>query len=246
MKSDGRAGGYYIRNSGYRWNNCLRWFVPPGRMDLLVSPLPLSQVPTCSIRPFFAFSLKNNGGAGARLAWHPHITMAKPLPVASSGLPGSSKTTPSASQHTRKASNHPRQRTRRPSKPPLSIVAPSSGLLSLLASIVSATTVNGSPAPPDFLCPSIRSENTIEPVVRRRTAATEPRSKADSFAANFREAHHVPVRYDKGPDGLWRRVGSYTLYGSTVSPSCTGVSIFTLLCINNFILFAGLSPIEPR
>ena len=158
-----------------------------------------------------------------------YTTMAKPLPVASSGLPGSSKTTHCPLHHNREPSNHPRRRTRRPSKPPLSIVAPSSGLLSLLASIVSATTVNGSSVPPDFLCPSIRSEEIIEPIIKRRTLPTDLRVKAKSFSANL-QPRNVPDRYDKGTDGIWRKVGSYTLYGSTVSPTCTGVSIYPLYC----------------
>ncbi|KIM47545.1 hypothetical protein M413DRAFT_22191 [Hebeloma cylindrosporum] len=149
--------------------------------------------------------------------------MAKPLPVASSSLPGSSKTIHCSPQQIPEPSNHPRRRTRRPAKPPLAIVAPSSGLLSLLASIVSATTVNGGSVPPDFLCPSIRSEDVVEPVARRRTVPTDPRFKAKSFSANLPPSRHVPDRYDRDTDGVWRRVGSYTLYGSTVSPACTGI-----------------------
>ena len=170
-------------------------------------------------------------------------TMAKPLPVASSGLPGSSKTTHCPLHHIREPSSHPRRRTRRPSKPPLSIVAPSSGLLSLLASIVSATTVNGSSVPPDFLCPSLRSEDIIEPVARRRAVPTDPRVKAKSSSANL-QPRHVPDRYNKDTDGVWRRVGSYTLYGSTVSPACTGVSIYLLYCasITLYLLQVCLPP----
>lgn len=163
--------------------------------------------------------------------------MAKPLPVASLGLPGFSKTTHCAPLHVREPSNHPRRRTRRPSKPPLSPVAPSSALLSFLASIASATTVNASSAPPDFLCPSIQSEDVIEPDVRRRSAPADLRFRANSFSANLPNPSppppppHVPDRYDKDTDGFWKRIGTYTLYGSTVSPACTGVSTFTLFIV---------------
>ncbi|KAJ6601246.1 hypothetical protein DFH09DRAFT_1271038 [Mycena vulgaris] len=35
--------------------------------------------------------------------------------------------------------------------------------------------------------------------------------------------HHIPPRYSQGSDGLWRRVDSYTLVGSTVCDTCTAL-----------------------
>jgi len=69
---------------------------------------------------------------------------------------------------------------------------PSSTLLSILA-IIASSTANA--APPTFLCPSLnyKSSPTIPSTPRR-----------------------IPSKFEQGEDGRWRRVDSYTLYGSTV------------------------------
>ncbi|KAF8971664.1 hypothetical protein BDZ97DRAFT_2024475 [Flammula alnicola] len=146
--------------------------------------------------------------------------MAKPLPVASTGSPGSSKSTLYNSQNSAEPSYRPQHRRYRPSKPLRSTVAPSSGLLSLLASIASASTVYGSPAPPPFLCPSLDSGSVPDSTVIKRASTSQTPPLPVPDPTNFLVARHVPTRYSEESDGIWRRVGSYTLYGSTM-PACT-------------------------
>ena len=81
---------------------------------------------------------------------------------------------------------------------------PSTTLLSLLAILVSSA--NSSPAPPSFLCPPINYKRNITPPPSPPPPPTR----------------QIPNKYVQGDDGFWRRVESYTLYGSTVP--CTGVS----------------------
>ncbi|PPQ77017.1 hypothetical protein CVT25_014834 [Psilocybe cyanescens] len=150
--------------------------------------------------------------------------MAKPLPVASSGAPGTSKSTIGGVQPISEPTNRPRHRRNQTSKSPLSSFAPSSGLLFLLASVASASTVSGSPAPPSFLCPSVVAEHNADTSLDKRaplsssvTVTPTPSEANDVLLAR----QHVPVRYHHDADGVWRRVDSYTLYGSTVS-ACSG------------------------
>uniref|UniRef100_A0A8H7Y6P3 Uncharacterized protein n=1 Tax=Psilocybe cubensis TaxID=181762 RepID=A0A8H7Y6P3_PSICU len=150
--------------------------------------------------------------------------MAKPLPVASSGAPGTSKSTIVRRQHIPEHP-YPSRHRRNPSpKSPSSLFAPSSGLLVLLASVASASTVSGSPAPPSFLCPSIDSEDTVDAPRERRAlpSSSVTVTPTPSAAYNILLPRHVPDQYRQGPDGIWRRLGTYTLYGSTVS-ACDGI-----------------------
>ncbi|KDR85670.1 hypothetical protein GALMADRAFT_234673 [Galerina marginata CBS 339.88] len=143
--------------------------------------------------------------------------MAWPLPVASSESPGTSKLSICTSQTALEPSYRPRHRRHRISKPSSS-VAPSSGLLILLASVASASTASGSPAPPSFLCPSVRSEDVVDDVPNKRASSLATSVITPSpHSPPVLVPRHVPDRYSEDPDGIWRRVGSYTLYGSTVS-----------------------------
>ncbi|KAF8167407.1 hypothetical protein B0H34DRAFT_15923 [Crassisporium funariophilum] len=143
--------------------------------------------------------------------------MAKPIPVASIDCAGSSKLAYFAAHSSSKPPRTPRHRRHRTSK---SSVAPSSALLSLLATIASSSTVNGSPAPPSFLCPSIEGKPVAVTHVRKRAPSSHTITYTSDDPASLVVARHVPDRYARNEDGVWRRVGSYTLYGSTVP--CTG------------------------
>ncbi|KAF9486485.1 hypothetical protein BDN70DRAFT_870040 [Pholiota conissans] len=112
-----------------------------------------------------------------------------------------------------------RQRANRPSRQS----PPSSSLLSLLASLASASTAYGSPAPPSFLCPTLDSGDisACNLVPRASSFSAPPTTTIAPIAsAKIIQPRHVPDRYSKQADGVWRRVGSYTLYGSTM-PACT-------------------------
>lgn len=82
---------------------------------------------------------------------------------------------------------------------------PSTALLSILAILA---TASGSPTPASFLCPSHN---------KRHFAHSHPTATSSS---------RIPVKFAQGDDGLWRRVDSYSLYGSTFSV-CEGVSYRT-------------------
>lgn len=79
---------------------------------------------------------------------------------------------------------------------------PSSALLSILAILA---TASGSPTPASFLCPSHN---------KRHFTHSHPTATSNS---------RIPAKFVQGDDGLWRRVDSYTLYGSTFSV-CESVS----------------------
>ncbi|KAJ7292715.1 hypothetical protein C8J57DRAFT_5427 [Mycena rebaudengoi] len=44
---------------------------------------------------------------------------------------------------------------------------------------------------------------------------------ASPFVAPTRTHRRIPPRYSEGPDGTWRRIPSYSLYGSTFCSTCT-------------------------
>ncbi|KAF4612422.1 hypothetical protein D9613_004196 [Agrocybe pediades] len=160
--------------------------------------------------------------------------MAKPLPVASSDCPGASNSSSITSNSRLSSAHRPPHRRHRKFAHPGPRPTPSSGILILLASLAaSAPTVNGSPAPLPFLCPSVGTERTVSiPPVRRNSQSSASTSTSHAIVSkatqrpSFAAPRHVPDRFSQGPDGVWRRVGSYTLYGSTVS-ACVGQSCRT-------------------
>lgn len=162
--------------------------------------------------------------------------MAKPLSVASSDCPGTSKSTSNSSQAPAPPAHRPQYRRHRNFKHSVPRPTPSSGILILLASLASSASVaNGTPAPLSFLCPSVGTQdNTDAPPIRRACSSSPPTSTSNAILSKATglpsvvAARHVPDRFSQGPDGVWRRVGSYTLYGSTVS-ACVGVSKTTSL-----------------
>lgn len=119
----------------------------------------------------------------------------------------------------------PTESTRHRSHPrPRSQAAPSLSILSLLATLASSSTVHGSPTPPSFLCPSLESGDIAECNVAKR-APTQVSRPPHTFDPRHTHApRNVPDRFSKQADGAWRRVGSYTLYGSTM-PACSSVSL---------------------
>ncbi|KAF8665330.1 hypothetical protein AX16_000349 [Volvariella volvacea WC 439] len=106
--------------------------------------------------------------------------------------------------------------------------APSSALLSLLATIAASSAgVNASPTPPSFLCPSLEDSEPIDIVERRADVSVAPPPvppsrpfKRNLVVPRFSPGLPVPDRYERGDDGRWRRVDVYTLYGSTVCSVC--------------------------
>ena len=106
----------------------------------------------------------------------------------------------------------------RPHRTPKSFFPPSSGLLSILATIVSSSGVDGSPAPPTFLCPSIDvdDEDVLKSKPSRRQAAPQDPTPVPSTSTS-RPSTRIPDKFVPGDDGVWRRA-AYTLYGSTVCP----------------------------
>lgn len=106
-------------------------------------------------------------------------------------------------------------RRRKQSSSPF-FTTPSSKLLSLLASLVSASTVDASPVPPPFLCPSIGLDNILQsPSLEKRSPPP-----GNEQQGNPPTSKRVPDKFERGLDGLWVRV-PYTLYGvTTPDPNC--------------------------
>lgn len=98
---------------------------------------------------------------------------------------------------------------------------PSSALLSILGTIAaSSSNVNASPAPPQFLCPSFNPNQTPIASIDPRDLPILARVVSDQSDTLPGVTRSIPDRYDRGSDGMWRRVDKYTLYGSTVCPNC--------------------------
>jgi hypothetical protein len=112
-----------------------------------------------------------------------------------------------------------------------SLLGPSSALLSILASLVPASA-DASPAPPPFLCPSIGSDDTVPPWCsneRPGPSGTVDNNPQESGRTRLRP---LPDKYEQGGDGIWRRVGSYTLYGVTgPNPDCHDAVWIVSLCL---------------
>jgi hypothetical protein len=136
--------------------------------------------------------------------------MAKPFSVAPSDGPADFNTT--LSRHTRPEDQpYKRRRRRKGLAAPTRSLAPSATLLSLLSAIASSSVAEGSPAPPSFLCPSIQR---AAPPTRRRVKRDNESSTSTSVPSVPRAVvRNIADKYERGEDGLWRRVDSYTLYG---------------------------------
>ncbi|KAJ7492068.1 hypothetical protein FB451DRAFT_1360827 [Mycena latifolia] len=82
--------------------------------------------------------------------------------------------------------------------------------------------------PPDKAPRSSRSWNPVLAllaVFAPDSAAPQPlapqRLLVRDAAAPTTTRRHVPPRYSAGPDGIWRRIDSYTLVGSTICDTCS-------------------------
>ncbi|KAK0465460.1 uncharacterized protein EV420DRAFT_960390 [Desarmillaria tabescens] len=128
------------------------------------------------------------------------------------------------SDHYQPSSRRRRRRARRSRRPCHQIPAPSSSLLSLLATVVaSLPAVDASPIPLSFLCPRYRQDfAAVEETCRRDISDS---SAVLSVPVRKRlGSRTIPLKYEQGSDGQWRRVDTYTLYGSTMCPSCSASS----------------------
>ncbi|KAG6868489.1 hypothetical protein C0993_002027 [Termitomyces sp. T159_Od127] len=110
----------------------------------------------------------------------------------------------------------------------LSAPAPSTPVLALLATIsASLPPAHASPAPPSFLCPSFVPQPTSPP--RTQARATRPSSSPPVVRKSLvlgAPPGPVPDRFEQEENGRWRRVDTYTLYGST---SCDEDAVSTIL-----------------
>lgn len=153
--------------------------------------------------------------------------MAKPSPSAhprlrecsSNGTGSSSSSIHCTPEHHPSPPHHHHRRRRR--REQRAFAVPSSGFLSLLATVVSASSIaQGSPiagqdSPPEFLCPLVGCD-AVE-------ARHQPRSAFDAVPTPTptRPPHKlrrggVPDKYELRADGRWHRAESVTLYGSTM------------------------------
>ncbi|KAG5717570.1 hypothetical protein E4T56_gene4450 [Termitomyces sp. T112] len=129
--------------------------------------------------------------------------MAKPIFADHPGCSASS---------TRPSSTSAFRRKRKTSFP-----TPSSTVLALLATIsASFASAEASPAPPSFLCPSFRPEPTR--TLNTRTRGARPPVKRSLVPRD--NPRILPDKFVQDDNGRWRRVDTYTLYGSTVCISC--------------------------
>lgn len=126
--------------------------------------------------------------------------MAKPIPLAPDDTPNPSTSRPRRRQHS--SSSTP---------------SPSSALLSTLAAIVASSPLAASsPAPLSFLCPSIAYHHTPSHTIQQRSTSPSRRIKSRRSPKRFGHSRVLPFKFEPGEDGVWRRVETYTLYGSTV------------------------------
>ncbi|KAL0951710.1 hypothetical protein HGRIS_008385 [Hohenbuehelia grisea] len=122
--------------------------------------------------------------------------------------------------HLRHPLHHrPKRRTRRITAS--NFLVPSPGLLTILASIAASTvTVGCSPTPPRFLCPFASAEDPPVHVQEPRDVEELDIHLSPTPTKRRRGRRKVPDRYHMDDDGRWRRMESYTLYGSTVCLNC--------------------------
>lgn len=94
-------------------------------------------------------------------------------------------------------------------------IAPSSGLLALLATVAaSSSTVEGIPLP--FLCPSLDSSSPVARHIPRDDPLDVFIQPSPSPIKRRLRKRYVPVKFERADDGHWRRVETYSLYGSTM------------------------------
>jgi hypothetical protein len=135
----------------------------------------------------------------------------------------------------RVALKHSDRHRRRRSKKSTSRLAPSSTLLSLLATLASTSTADASPTPPTFLCPSLGSD--VSPDVCNYKRAASPVDNENTLL----KRSWLPDKYVEGSDGVWRKVESYTLYGATVASNCNaGVRSFMASDNLSYLRFLAL------
>lgn len=177
--------------------------------------------------------------------------MAKTLSAAPTwALPGPSNH-PQHPAHYSQDSFQRRPRRRRRSPTRAATLAPSSAILSLLATIASSNLASASPTPPSFLCPSLLPSDTQDQPTHRHHSFPPPTSRPSSTSWR-KSPRYVPDKFVSGTDGVWRRVPSYTLYGATMpsSSSCSIVRLpcSTFLCISishHFSLVNQVLPCRP-
>lgn len=125
--------------------------------------------------------------------------------------------------------HRPALRRRRSQK--YSSIAPSASILSFLATIASSDTTHASPTPPTFLCPSIQDIDHHIPLPQPQRRDTPIKNSIDASSSDStnsaRVIRRVPERYERGDDGVWRKVPTYTLYGYTMG-CIDGVRPFVL------------------
>ncbi|KAF9024117.1 hypothetical protein BDZ89DRAFT_1069367 [Hymenopellis radicata] len=116
------------------------------------------------------------------------------------------------------------RRSRRSPRPLSRSPSPSASLLSLLASVAATVpTVDGSPAPLHFLCP--RYSAATEFVEQAAVADAPPYEfPPETSTSTVFTRRRVPPKYEQKDDGLWRKVETYTLYGSTMCTSCAATT----------------------
>ncbi|KAJ7146322.1 hypothetical protein C8R44DRAFT_757159 [Mycena epipterygia] len=56
----------------------------------------------------------------------------------------------------------------------------------------------------------------------------DPVGKVDQVTPTATPRHHVPPQYSPGSDGVWRRIPSYTLVGSTICDTCPAAPTTTV------------------
>ncbi|KAG6849975.1 hypothetical protein H0H93_002977 [Arthromyces matolae] len=113
---------------------------------------------------------------------------------------------------------------------------PSSTVLALLATISSSIpSVDASPAPPSFLCPSL-SVPKPTPTRNHQSRRTPPQVLlVKKSVVTTGPPRHVPDKFEQGDNGRWRRVETYTLYGSTVCVACDGAATTSVAAIDDEI-----------
>ncbi len=122
------------------------------------------------------------------------------------------------------STNPPRRRARRSRRPIHHTPAPSSSLLSLLATVVaSLPAVDASPIPLSFLCPRYRQDFAAVEETCSRDVSDSSTVPSVPVRKQF-GSRTIPIQYAKGSDGQWRRVDTYTLYGSTMCPVSSAAS----------------------
>ncbi|KDQ63137.1 hypothetical protein JAAARDRAFT_53364 [Jaapia argillacea MUCL 33604] len=131
----------------------------------------------------------------------------------------------SSSNRSTRASKSSAHRHRSPA-----IYHPSPGVLTFLASLVwSSSTATGRPIPTEppalrFLYPFDNDSFAIleSPPLHRSAESPNLDRRRFDFPNGPRKRTNVADQYEQGPDGRWRRVNEWSLYGSTVRRTPVG------------------------